>query len=167
MAPLTISLLHGIAISIPFSVFVVISFTRMPRVWLHSLPQDIARLAAPKTRRETLLTRWLLLPIYLIILPGLSVTSCIYLIATHTITSFSGILVHIYCVWVIVHILDFAVIDLGAMILIDPANPPIAGTVHAKGWRDVSFHLRSLFLALPMGALFVVPAAFILWLLYF
>ena len=167
MAPLTTSLLHGLAICIPFSVFIIISFTRRPRLWLHSLPQDIVRLAAPKTKREIFLTRWLLLPIYLGILPGLSVISCIYLVTTQEITSFIGILVHIYCIWAIVHIWDFIAIDLGAMLLIDPANPPISGTENAKGWRDVYFHIRSLFLALPMSGLFVVPAALIVWLLFF
>ena len=167
MAPLTKSLLHGLLICIPFTVFAIISFTRMPRLWLHSLPKDIAGRAEPKTRREALITRWVLLPIYLLILPGLSVLSCIYLIFDQTITSFTGILIHIYFIWAVVHVWDFAVIDLGAMLLIDPTHPPIAATENAKGWRDTRFHIRSMFLAIPMSALFVVPASFILWLIFF
>ncbi len=167
MVPLTTSLLHGLAVCIPFTAFVIISFTRMPRLWLHSLPKDIARGTKPKSRRETMLTQWLMLPVYLMILPGLSVISCIYLISAQTISSLPGILIHIYCIWAVVHIWDFVVIDLGGMVLIDPAHPPITGTEYAKGWRDIGFHFRSLLVALPMSALFVVPASLVLWFLYF
>jgi hypothetical protein len=52
MISLTTTLLHGLLICIPFSIFVVITFVGWPRLWLHSLPSDIIKRAAPKTDRE-------------------------------------------------------------------------------------------------------------------
>jgi hypothetical protein len=79
--------------------------------------------------------------------------------------SFSGILIHLYGIWAIVHLWDFLIIDCGAILLIDPKNPPIAGTENAKGWKDVGFHFRALLLALRMSILFVLPVAGILCLI--
>jgi len=105
-----------------------------------------------------------LLAIYLLILPGLSIVSA--LVASQGIElTFIGAFIHIYGVWIIVHVWDFAVIDLAHVLLINPARPPIKGTEGAKGWRDLSFHFRSLLKAVLMSAIFVVPAAALLALL--
>ncbi len=105
-----------------------------------------------------------LLVVYLFILPGLSIVST--LIASQGIDlTFAGALIHIYGVWIIVHVWDFAVIDLAHVLLINPARPPIKGTEGAEGWKDLGFHFRSLRKAVPKSAIFVVPAAAVISLL--
>lgn len=165
MITLSTTLMHALLICIPFTIFVLISFWGWPRLWLHSLPEDIAAMAGPKTAGEERATKWLLLP-YLLILPGLSVASAISSAQSSPVDlSFVGALAHIYLIWIVVHVYDFAVIDFAHAILIDPAKPPIKGTEGAKGWKNMGFHFRSLLKAVPNSAIFVVPAALIVSLL--
>jgi hypothetical protein len=165
MIPFTTTLLHGFLVCLPFTIFALVSFRWNPRLWLHSLPPDIERMSPPKTGSEIKLTRFVLLPLFLLILPGLSVVSTIY-IATdrHIDLSFQGALLHLYTIWILVHLWDFLIIDCGVALFMNPAYPPIAGTEGAKGWTDYGFHFRSLLKAIILSALFVVPvAALIAW----
>ena len=117
----------------------------------------------PKTSVEKKLTKFLLLPIYLMILPGLSIASTWYIHQmTGTDISFLGAFQHIYVIWFIVHLWDFLVIDGVSMLMINPYHPPIPGTEGAKGWKDYGFHFRSLVRAMVMSLLFAIPAAAIL-----
>lgn len=159
MIPILTTLLHGLLICIPFTIFVLISFWGWPRLWLHSLPADIAELAGPKTPDEESATKWLLIP-YLLILPGLSVLSA-FVSATQLDLSILGAVIHIYLIWIIVHVYDFAVIDFAHSLIINPAKPPIKGTEGARGWKDMSFHFRALQKALVNSAIFVIPASVI------
>lgn len=161
MIPLSTTLVYALLICIPFTIFVLISFWGWPRLWLHSLPEDIAKMAGPKTAAEQDATKFLLLP-YLLILPGLSVASAVYLAqSANTNLSFVGALVHIYLIMIVVHVYDFAVIDFAHALFINPAKPPIKGTEGAHGWKDMHFHFRSLLKAIPNSAIFVIPAALI------
>lgn len=165
MIPLLTTLVHGLIICIPFSIFVLISFWGWPRLWLHSLPPDIAQMAEPKTEKESRQTKFFLIP-YLLILPGLSIASALFLAwATQTNLSFIGALIHIYGIWIIVHVWDFVIIDCGHALYINPNYPPIPGTEGAKGYKDYAFHFKSLLKAVPMSAIFVVPSALIVSLL--
>jgi hypothetical protein len=157
------SLFHGLIICVPFSLFALITFHWRPRLWLHSLPADIQQRVPPKTRSEKRLTRYLLLPLLLMILPGLSVGSVWFLGSVRRIDfSFVGILTHLYVVWIVVHLWDFLIIDCISAFLIDPERPPISGTERSKGWKDYSFHFRAFVKATVMSALFVVPCAWLL-----
>jgi hypothetical protein len=162
MTSTLIAVVHGLLICIPFTLFVLISFVSNPRLWLHSLPGDIRQMAAPKTKSELTVTRLVLLPIYLLILPGLSVAS-VLLMNSHPkgdfIDSFPEILIHLYIIWITVHLWDLIVIDGIGLLVINPGRPPIKGTEGAKGWRDPWFHIRSFATAVMMSAIFVVPAA--------
>ncbi len=139
------TILHGLLICIPFTLFAVYSFWRWPRLWLHSLPADIVEMAGPKTDTETKQTRWFLIPI-LVILPGLSILSTLYLRQiTQTNLSFLGVFIHLYTIWLIVHLWDLLVIDFGHILFINPQHPPIPGTQGAKGYQDYGFHSSSIF----------------------
>ncbi|HMJ67651.1 MAG TPA: hypothetical protein VK508_02085 [Cyclobacteriaceae bacterium] len=131
-----------------------------PRLWLHSLPKDIISRAEPKNERENRLTKTVLLPLVIIILPGLSILSA-WNAATTTGTdlTFLGTVVHLYGIWIIVHVWDFVIIDCGAILVIDPTHPPIRGTEGAAGWSDYKFHFRAMLRAVVMSAVFVVPAS--------
>lgn len=163
MIAFTDSLVAGLVICVPFTLFVLITFWRMPRVWLHSLPADIARAAGPKTPQEQWTTRWVMMPTFLAILPGMSLVSAFWLASGHRLDlSFAGAVLHLYVVWTVVHVWDFLVIDCVYATAIDPARPPIGGTEGAAGWKDYGFHFRSLLVAIPMSGLFIVPAAAII-----
>jgi hypothetical protein len=153
-------------ICLPFSAFVLISFWGRPRLWLHSLPPDIAQMAGPKTETEEKQTRFLLLPL-LLILPGLSIASAVFVARTIPIDlSILGAFIHLYGIWIIVHVWDFVVIDCAHILLINPQHPPIPGTAGAKGYRDYKFHFRSLLRAVPMSLLFVAPSAVVVSLVF-
>ena len=163
MIDICTTITHALLICIPFSIFAVVSFLLRPRLWLHSLPQDIRELAAKKTEHEKKLTKFLLLPLVLLILPGLSIASTLYIaLTTQTDLSFINVLIHLYGIWIIVHVWDFCIIDCTAILLIDPKHPPISGTEGANGWSSYAFHFRALLQAIVMSALFVIPCAFIL-----
>jgi hypothetical protein len=155
------TLLHGLLIAIPFSLFALISFWSNPRLWLHSLPEDIQQKTDPKTKRERNLTRFVLLPLVVLILPGLSIVSLIYIYRTMEIDfTFTGALLHLYGIWIFVHLWDLVIIDGISMMIIDKNNPPIKGTEGAEGWKDFNFHFRAFIKATMASAVFVVPAAF-------
>lgn len=164
MIPLTTTLAHGLLICLPFSLFALVTFARWPRLWLHSLPPDIAALAGPKTPAEQRQTRFLLIPL-LLILPGLSTVSTFVAARADIDLSFLGAALHLYGVWVVVHLWDFLVIDCGYALLVDPSRPPIAGTAGAAGYRDYRFHFHAFLKAVLMSAIFVVPAAWVISLL--
>jgi hypothetical protein len=160
MVPFTTTLLHGLLICLPFTIFALVSFHLKPRLWLHSLPPDIQQMSPPKTGMEVKLTRFVLLPLFLLILPGLSVLSTLYVASSMQIDlSFQGALLHLYAIWILVHLWDFLIIDCGFALFMNRQHPPIAGTEGAKGWRDYGFHFRSLLKAVVFSALFVLPAS--------
>lgn len=163
MIHFSITIFHALLICLPFTIFAAGSFWWRPRLWLHSLPPDIIQKASPKTAKEKKQTRYFLLPLFLLILPGLSIASVLYLDATTQMElSFIGATIHLYGIWSFVHLWDFIVIDCAAIQLIDPLHPPIKGTEGAAGWKNYAFHFRSFLKAILMSALFVIPCAFIL-----
>jgi hypothetical protein len=161
MIPIWTSVGHGLLLSVPFTVFAVGTFWVAPRLWLHSLPPDIAAMAGPKTPVEVRRTRYLLWA-YLAIFPALSLLSTAVAARHASDLTFTAACVHLYIIWVVVHVWDFVVIDCGHALLIDPLRPPIPGTTGARGYRDVAFHCRSMIKAVLMTGLFVVPAAALL-----
>lgn len=164
MIDIKTTILHGLFICIPFSIFVAATFIGNARLWLHSLPRDIQQAAIAKTTKEEKLTRFVLLPIFLLILPGLSVVSTVYAAGITTPTpAFYGILVHLYLLWIIVHAWDLLIIDAVAMVMIDPRHPPIAGTENIAGWKNYTFHVKSFFEATMKSAAFVVPASAVIY----
>ncbi len=165
MLPISTTLVHGLLICIPFSLFVLVTFARWPRLWLHSLPADIQEMAGPKTAVEERRTKLLLIP-YLLILPGLSIASALLAARVANINlSVLGAALHIYGIWIVVHLWDLLIIDCGYALLMDPQRPPIPGTAGAKGYRDYAFHVRAFLRAVPMSALFVLPSALLVALL--
>jgi hypothetical protein len=162
MIPVSTTLWHGLLMCVPFTLFAVGTFWTWPRLWLHSLPPDIAALAGPKTPVEETRTRYLLVA-YVSTFPGLSVASTLIAARQAGVDlTFAGALVHLYGIWVVVHVWDFAAIDCTHALLIDPARPPIAGTEGARGYGDYRFHFRSMIKAILMSAFFVVPVSAVL-----
>ena len=167
MIAFTTTILHALIICIPFSIFAIGTFLWKPRLWLHSLPPDIRQMADSKTALEEKQTKFLLLPLVVIILPGLSVASTWY-VATknHLDLSFMGTLIHLYGMWIIVHLWDFIIIDCAAILIIKNTSAPIKGTEGAQGWSDYRFHFKAFIEAVMKSSFFVVPASMILSLIF-
>jgi hypothetical protein len=161
MISISTSLVHGLLLSVPLTVFAVATFWTAPRLWLHSLPPDIAAMAGPKTPDEERRTRHLMW-FYLAVFPALALASTAVAARRASDLTFPAACTHLYVIWVVVHVWDFVVIDCGHALFIDPQRPPIPGTAGARGYRDVGFHFRSMLKAVVMSAWFVLPAAALL-----
>ena len=161
MIGFTTTLTHGLLICLPFTIFSVVSFWRWPRLWLHSLPPDLSEMAGPRTEAEVNHTKWFAIPI-LFILPGLSIFS-IFSAANllQADLSIIGAFVHLYSIWVIVHLWDLLIIDYGHILFIDPQNPPIPNTEGAAGYRNYYFHFLAFIEASWKSLYFVIPVAVI------
>ena len=119
-------------------------------------------MAGPKTDAELKRTRWLVIPV-LILLPGCSVASLLYAVHSGSVDlTVAGAFVHLYGIWVIVHLWDLIVIDFGHIALINPDSPPIPNTEGARGYKDFAFHGRAFIRACIFSLLFVGPAAIII-----
>ena len=158
-------LLDGLVACIPFSIVVWASFLWKPRVWLHSLPQDIQELAAPKTPSERRATAWI----------GTLVLACFFgvpIALTWKLhaeqssgLSFAQALLHLYGVWMTVNLWDLVGIDWPYAFWMDPARPPIPGTAGACGYKDYAFHFRAFMKASAFSLIIIVPAALVISLL--
>ena len=154
-------LFDGVIICLIVGVVVAAIFFWKPRVWLNDLPSDIRALAQPMTQSEK---RWLKLF-------GLLIVSLLLVgivISTLRFGFESGFLLaalHAYLLFQIFNLFDFAVLDVGIMLMIDPAEPPIEGTQNAEGYRDFSFHFFKSVKGIALGVPFALIGAGIAWLI--
>ena len=166
MIPISVTFFHGLAICIPFSLFALVTFLLNPRLWLHSLPPDVVLYSKPRTTFEKSIIKFLLMPLYLIILPGMSLVSMLWLMSySEASISLPGILLHMYGMWGIVHLWDFLVLDCIAVIMLDSRHNSVITTTSGQTWDNISFHLSSLLKAVIFSSIFLIPASIILWLL--
>ncbi|MEM8984905.1 MAG: hypothetical protein AAGC71_17985 [Pseudomonadota bacterium] len=70
---------------------------------------------------------------------------------------------HAYLLFQIFNVFDMVVIDWGTLLLINPSNPPIAGTEDASGWRDYRFHALASLKGALLGIPFAASAAGVAW----
>ena len=158
MMKLSHILVDGLLACVPFTVVVLTSFRLKPRLWLHSLPQDIQSMAAPKTNAERKLTGWM----------GSVVLFCFFGIPIlltwkrhlQVPGGFSGVeaVAYLYGVWMIVNAWDLVGIDWPYAYWVDPDQPPIPGTEGAEGYKKYGFHARAFFKASVFSLAIIVPA---------
>lgn len=148
-------LTDGIILTIIFSVFVIGSLLWKPRLWMHDFPADIQAMMPPKTDSEKHQTILLAIPFFILLFGGLGFTAIRY----GTGNGLLAMALHIYLVWELVNLFDLVVLDWGGMMLIDPQNPPLAGTAGAKGYRDFTFHLIGFIKGSVMGIVFALIIA--------
>lgn len=148
-----------------FTVFVVGTLLWKPRIWLHDLPADIQALAAPKTPEEKRLTILLGVPFMVVFfaLPLLLAWNLKAVMGAHF--SFWTAWLYGYGLFFGVNLWDLVVLDWGGMSLVDPQNPPLAGTAGAKGYRDYAFHFYGFLKGSLMGVVFALFFAAVLTLL--
>jgi hypothetical protein len=148
-------LTDGILLTILFSVFVVGSIVWKPRLWLQDFPADIQAMIPPKTDSEKRQTILLAIPFFVLLFGGLGLSAIRY----GTGNGLLAMALHIYLVWQVVNMVDLVIIDWGGMMLIDPQNPPLAGTAGAKGYRDFKFHFVGFLKGSLMGIVFALIIA--------
>ena len=154
--------LDGLFACVPFSAVVWASFLLRPRIWLHSLPADIQKMAAPKTAAERRLTGWLG-ALVLLTFFGVPVLLTWRLHAgTPGGLPFGHVMTHLWGVWMIVNAWDLVGIDWPYAYWVDPNRPPIPGTAGAQGYKDYQFHARAFLKASVFGLAVIVPAAVII-----
>ncbi|MGE3179612.1 MAG: hypothetical protein AB7O32_19215 [Vicinamibacterales bacterium] len=151
--------IDGLIACIPFSAVVWASFLLRPRIWLHSLPDDIQRMAAPKTPAERTLTVWLGAVVLLAFFGVPAILTWRRHVGTPGGLPLWHVATHLWGVWMIVNVWDLVAIDWPYAYLVDPRRPPIAGTAGARGYKDYWFHARAFLKASVFGLAFIVPAA--------
>jgi hypothetical protein len=151
--------IDGLVACVPFSIVVWASFLSRPRIWLHSLPADIQRMAAPKTPFERRLTFWIgaLVLFTFFGVPAL-LTWRLHL-GTPGGLSFWQAVTHLYGVWLTVNVWDLVAIDWPYAYLLDTSRPPIPGTEGAQGYKDYKFHARAFLKASVFSLVIIVPVA--------
>jgi len=148
-----------------FSLFVLGTLRWKPRLWLQDFPADIQALAGPKTPAEKRLTQMIGIP-FILLFFGLPLLLSWDLKAVWGAGfSFVDAWLYGYALFFGVNLWDLVVIDWLGSLLIDPNNPPIAGTAGAKGYRDYAFHfyafLKGCVLGIVFAAFFAVVITFL------
>jgi hypothetical protein len=142
MFPLSTFLTDSLIIIIYATAYIVITIRWKPRMWLHDFPADIQQMAAPKTDEEKRLTMLFGAP-FLVIFFGLMIAAgWRFKQATGAEFSFGGAWIYLYALFMGFNLWDLVILDWIGTTLIDPQNPPVAGTEGAAGWRDYAFHFR-------------------------
>ena len=148
-----------------FTIFVVGTLRWKPRLWLQDFPADIQAMAGPKTPAEKRLTQMVGVPFFLLFF-GLPLLLGWDLKAALGVRfSFLSAWLYGYVLFFGVNLWDLVVIDWLGSLLVDPQNPPIAGTAGAKGYRDYAFHfyafLRGCVLAIVFATFFAAVITFL------
>ncbi|MEM1080807.1 MAG: hypothetical protein AAGH65_04420 [Pseudomonadota bacterium] len=154
-------LMDGFVLSLLVGTIVLVFFNWKPRICLSDLPEDIQAMAPPLDASEA---RWKL-AFGLMIVSVLLVAIVISTMRFGTERGFLLAVLHAYLLFQIFNLVDFAVIDVGFMLMIDPANPPIEGTENAAGYRNVRFHFLKSVKGIVLGIPFALIAAGLAWLI--
>ena len=155
-------LVDGLVASVPFAIIVWASFLTRPRVWLHSLPQDIQSLAPPKTPAERRLTRVLgTVVLFSFFGVPIALTWRLHAAAPGGLT-FAEAFTHLYGVWMMVNLWDLALIDVPYAYFMNPDRPPIPGTEGAAGYKDYGFHAKAFLRASVFSLVIIFPAALLI-----
>lgn len=137
-----------------FTVFVVGTLRWKPRLWLQDFPADIQAMAGPKTPAEKRLTQVIGIPFILLFFGLPLLLSWDLKAMMGTGFSFLSAWLYGYALFFSVNLWDLVVIDWLGSLLVDPQNPPIAGTEGAKGYRDYAFHFKAFLKGCALGLVY-------------
>lgn len=142
-----------------FTAYVLITIRWKPRIWLHDFPVDIQAMAGPKTDEEKRLTTLIGAPLVILFF-GLPILLLWDLKVTLGADfSFLSAWLYAYALFISFNLWDLVVLDWGGISLIDPQNPPIAGTAGAAGWRNYAFHFHGFLKGCVIGLFFATFVA--------
>lgn len=135
------TLLHGLALSIIASVYIIITLLINPRIWLQDYPQAIQDLIPPKDEKEKKLT--LILGIlFLILLLAFPLFSTILLKTHNPDFSYLSLAFNAFGVAFAFNIIDWLILDWLMFCAITPKFIVIPGSEGASGYKDYWFHFR-------------------------
>ncbi len=135
------TLLHGLALSLIASSYIIITFFINPRIWLQDYPQSIQDLLPSKDDREKRLSLILGIP-FLLLLFGVPLVSTILLKNHNPEFSYLSLAFNAFAVAFAFNIFDWLVLDWLMFCTITPAFVVLPGSEGAVAYKDYWFHFR-------------------------
>ena len=135
------TLLHGLALSLIASVYIIITFLINPRIWLHDYPHDIQELIPPKDEKENRLSLILGIP-FLLLLFGVPLVSTILLKNHNPDYSYLSLAFNAFGVAFAFNLVDWLILDWLMFCTITPGFVVLPGSEGASAYQDYWFHFR-------------------------
>jgi len=135
------TLLHGLALSIIASVYIIITFMIKPRIWLQDYPQDIQDMIPPKDDQEKRLSLILGFP-FLLLLFCVPLVSTILLKNHNPDFSYFSLAFNAFGVAFAFNLVDWLVLDWLMFCTITPGFVVLPGSEGAAAYKDYWFHFR-------------------------
>ena len=135
------TLLHGLALSIIASFYIIITFLINPRIWLQDYPQAIQDLLPPKDEKEKRLSLILGIP-FLILLVGIPLFSTILLENHNPEFKYISLAFNAFGVAFAFNIVDWLVLDWLMFCTITPKFIILPGSEGSSAYKDYWFHFR-------------------------
>ena len=151
------TLLHGLALSLIASVFIIITFLINPRIWLQDYPQAIQDLIPPKDEKEKRLSLILGIP-FLILLVVFPLFSTILLKNHNPDFSYFSLAFNAFGVAFAFNLVDWLLLDWLMFCTITPGFVVLPGSEGAAAYKDYWFHFRGFLI----GTVFSIIAGLII-----
>jgi len=135
------TLLHGLALSLIASLYIIVTFKIDPRIWLQDYPQSIQDLLPPKDDREKRLSLILGIP-FLLLLFGVPLVSTILLRNHNPDFSYFSLVLNAFGVAFFFNVVDWLVLDWLMFCTITPAFIVLPGSEGSPGYQDYKYHFR-------------------------
>jgi hypothetical protein len=148
------TLLHGLALSIIASLYIIITFIINPRIWLGDYPQAIQDMIPPKNEQEKKLSLILGIP-FLVLLFGIPLFSTILLRRHNPDFTYLALAFNAFGVAFAFNIFDWLILDWLIFCSITPGFMILPGSEGATAYKDYWFHflgfLTGTFLSIVAG----------------
>jgi len=135
------TLIHGLALSVIASLYIIITFISNPRIWLQDYPQPIQDLLPPKDDDEKRLSLLLGIP-FLLLLFGVPLVSTILLRNHNPGFSYLSLAFNAFGVAFTFNIVDWLILDWLVFCTITPGFMVLPGSEGAAAYKDYWFHFR-------------------------
>jgi hypothetical protein len=135
------TLLHGLALSLIASAYIIITFLINPRIWLHDYPQAIQDLLPPINEKEKRLSLILGIP-FLLLLFIVPLVSTILLKNHNPDFSYLSLAFNAFGVAFAFNVVDWLVLDWLMFCTITPGFVVLPGSEGAVAYKDYWFHFR-------------------------
>jgi hypothetical protein len=135
------TLLHGLALSIIASLYIIITFIINPRIWLGDYPQAIQDMIPPKNEQEKKLSLILGIP-FLVLLFGIPLFSTILLKRHNPDFTYLALAFNAFGVAFAFNIFDWLILDWLIFCSITPGFMILPGSEGAAAYKDYWFHFR-------------------------
>ena len=154
-------LLDGAIYSLIFSLFIIISLWRIPRIWLQDFPEDIQEKIPPKTEHEKRMSLILGIPFLLLLFVGPFLSGLTLKLNAAQDVPFLSLFVHVFLIAMFFNVVDWLILDWLMVCTLTPKFLVYPGTEGAKGYKDYKFH----FIGFLKGSVISIVTSLIITLL--